>query len=156
MDMGKPKPAGGPANITILGGNPVIGKALEALLASTDYVARFFAEYPEGDAEPLGGAQVALVLPAPSSRHQEALIAMIRNTPSTTNLPVIELITTPNENGHGIMALQHRRPAAVYRRDAARRQLVSTSARRLQRLVSQSARTLARESRISLVYAVNT
>jgi hypothetical protein len=58
MDVGKLKPAEGPANIAILGGNPVIGKALEALLASTDYVARFFAEYPEGDAEPLGGRRL--------------------------------------------------------------------------------------------------
>jgi hypothetical protein len=100
MDVGKLKPAEGPATIAILGGNPVIGKALEALLASTDYVARFFAEYPEGDAEGLGEAQVALVLPTPSSGRQEELIAMIRNTPSTTNLPVIELITTPSEDGH--------------------------------------------------------
>jgi hypothetical protein len=104
MDVGKLKPAEGPATIAILGGNPVIGKALEALFASTDYVARFFSEYPEGDAESLGGAQVALVLPAPSRKRQEALIAQIRNTPSTTNLPVIELITTPNENGQGILA----------------------------------------------------
>jgi hypothetical protein len=101
MDVGKLKSAEGPATIAILGGNPVIGKALEALLASSDYVARFFAEYPEGDAEPLRGARVALVLPASSSRRQEALLTLIKNTPSTTNLPVIELTTTPNENGHG-------------------------------------------------------
>jgi hypothetical protein len=101
MDVGKLKPAEGPATIAILGANPVIGKVLEALLASTDYVARYFAEYPEGDAEPLGGARVALVLPTPSSRRQEALLALIRTSPSTTNLPVIELTTTPNETGHG-------------------------------------------------------
>ena len=91
----------GPATVAILGGNPVIGKALESLLRSADYVARFFSEYPEEDAEPLGGARVALVLPALSSRHQESLITLIRDTPSTTNLPVIELITTPGENGNG-------------------------------------------------------
>lgn len=90
-----------PATVAILGGNPVIGKALESLLRSADYVARFFSEYPEDDAEPLGDASVALILPAVSSSHQESLIALIRNTPSTTNLPVIELITTPNENGNG-------------------------------------------------------
>ena len=94
-------PGEGPATVAILGGNPVIGKALESLLRSADYVAQFFSEYPEDDAEPLGDASVALVLPAVSSRHQESLIALIRNTPSTTNLPVIELITTPNENGDG-------------------------------------------------------
>lgn len=95
------KPTEGPATVAILGGNPVIGKALESLLRSADYVARFFSEYPEEDAEPLGEARVALVLPALSSRHQESLITLIRTTPSTTNLPVIELITTPSENGNG-------------------------------------------------------
>ena len=95
------KPTEGPATVAILGGNPVIGKALESLLRSADYVPRFFSEYPEEDAEPLGGAKVALILPALSSRHQEALITLIRKTPSTTKLPVIELSTTPNENGNG-------------------------------------------------------
>jgi hypothetical protein len=94
-------PTEGPATVAILGGNPVIGKALESLLRSANYVAQFFSEYPEDDAEPLGEARVALILPSLSSTHQEALITLIRDTPSTTNLPVIELITTPNENGNG-------------------------------------------------------
>jgi hypothetical protein len=54
------KPAEGPATIAILGGSPLIGRALESLLAPADYVARFFLEYPQGAAEPLGRAQVAL------------------------------------------------------------------------------------------------
>jgi hypothetical protein len=94
-------PTEGPATVAILGGNAVIGKALESLLRSADCVARFFSEYPEEDVDPLGGAKVALILPALSSKHQESLITLIRNTPSTTNLPVIELITTPNPNGNG-------------------------------------------------------
>lgn len=93
-------PGEGPATVAILGGNPVIGKALESLLRSADYVARFFSEYPEDDAEPLADASVALVLPAVSSTHQESLLSLIRNTPSTANLPVIELVTTPNEHGN--------------------------------------------------------
>ena len=96
------KPAEGPATIAILGDDPVIGRALESLLASADYVARFFSEYPEGVAEPLGGARVALVLPASSSKRQEALMHLIKTTPATANLPVIELTTTPNENGQSI------------------------------------------------------
>jgi hypothetical protein len=94
------KPAEGPTTIAILGGDPVIGRALESLLASADYVARFFSEYPVGDAEPLGEARIALVLPASSSKRQETLMHLIKTTISTTNLPVIELTTTPNENGH--------------------------------------------------------
>ncbi len=99
--MGMLKPAEGPATVAILGGNPVIGKALESLLRSVDYLARFFSEYPEEEADPLGGARVAIILPALSRSHQEALITRIRDTPTTMNLPVIELVTTPNENGNG-------------------------------------------------------
>ena len=80
----------------------MIGKALESLLASADYAARFFSEYPEADAESLGTARVALILPASSSGRQEALEAQIKNTPSAMNLPVIEFTTTPNDNGQGI------------------------------------------------------
>src|SRR5215218_10120509 len=97
------RPARGPATIAILGGNPVIGKALESLLASADYVARYFSEYPEGAAEPLRGARVALLLPDSSGERQEALKAQIKNTPSTMNLPVIELTTTPIDDGQSIL-----------------------------------------------------
>jgi hypothetical protein len=97
------KPPEGPATIAILGGNPVIGKALGSLLASAKHVARFFSEYPEADAEPLGAARVALILPDSSGRRQEALIAQIKNTPSTMNLPVIELTTTPIDDGQSIL-----------------------------------------------------
>jgi hypothetical protein len=97
------KPAEGPTTIAILGGDPVIGKALESLLASAEHSARYFSEYPEGDAEPLEGARVALILPAPSGKRQEALKAQIKNTPSTMNLPVIELTTTPIDDGQSIL-----------------------------------------------------
>ena len=99
------RPTRGPATIAILDGNPVIGKALESLLASADYVARFFSEYPEGDAEPLKGARVALLLPASSGGRQEVLKAKIKNTPSTMNLPVIELTTTPIDDSQSILVL---------------------------------------------------
>ncbi len=42
-------------------------------------------------------------MPGPSSKRQEALKALIENTPSTMNLPVIELTTTPNDIGQGIL-----------------------------------------------------
>jgi hypothetical protein len=97
------KPAEGPATVAILGGDPVIGKALESLLASSEHAARYFSEYPEGDAEPLEGARVALILPVSSSRRQKSLKAQIKNTPSTMNLPVIELTTTPIDDGQSIV-----------------------------------------------------
>jgi N-acetyl-gamma-glutamylphosphate reductase len=78
------RPARGPATIAILGGDPVTGKALESLLASAEHAARYF-------------------LPASSGRRQKALKAQIKNTPSTMNLPVIELTTTPIDDGQSIL-----------------------------------------------------
>ena len=89
-------PAEGPTTVAILGENPVVGNALESLLRSTDFAARFFPEYLPNSTEPFEGARVALILPALSTRRNEALIAGIRSHPATVDLPVIELITTPN------------------------------------------------------------
>jgi hypothetical protein len=94
------KPAEGPTTVAILGENPVVGNALESLLRSTDFAARFFSEYLPTSAEPFEGARVALILPALSSKRNEALIAGIRSHPATVDLPVIELITAPNGRPH--------------------------------------------------------
>jgi len=96
------KPAEGPTIVAILGENPVVGNALESLLRSADYAARFFPEYLPDSTEPFEGAGVALILPGSSAKRNEALIAGIRSHPATVDLQVIELITTPNgePNGH--------------------------------------------------------
>jgi hypothetical protein len=96
------KPAEGPTIVAILGENPVVGNALESLLRSADYAARFFPEYLPDSTEPFEGAGVALILPGSSAKRNEALIAGIRSHPATVDLQVIELITTPNgeRNGH--------------------------------------------------------
>jgi hypothetical protein len=95
------KPADGPTIVAILGENPVVGNALESLLRSADYAARFFPEYLPDSAEPFKGARVALILPASSTKRNEALIAGIRSHPATAELPVIELITTPSDEPYG-------------------------------------------------------
>jgi hypothetical protein len=88
--------------IAILGENPVVGKALETLLLSSDLGARFFIDYPAGSAERLDGARVALILPTSSTVRGKALMERIKSSPATADLQIIELITTPNEerNGH--------------------------------------------------------
>ena len=95
------KRADGPTTVAILGENPVVGNALESLLRSTDFAARFFLEYLPHSDEPFEGARVALILPASSTKRNEALIASIRSHPATADLPVIELITTPNGEAYG-------------------------------------------------------
>ena len=59
------KTTDGPTTVAILGGNPVVGKAVESLLRASDYAARFFSKPLIESDEPLGGARVALILPAP-------------------------------------------------------------------------------------------
>lgn len=88
--------------VAILGENPVVGKALETLLLSSDLGARFFFDYPTDPAAPLGGARVALVLPASSTERGEALMKRIRSNLATADLTIIELITSPDaeHNGH--------------------------------------------------------
>jgi hypothetical protein len=98
------KTTDGPTTVAILGGNPVVGKAVESLLRASDYAARFFSKLLIESDEPLGGARVALILPAPSYRHRESLITLIKSTPATASLPILELVASPNEeqNGRGI------------------------------------------------------
>ena len=94
----------GPTTVAILGSNPVVGKALESLLRAIDYAAQYFSEPLTESDEPLGGARVALILPALSARHREALITHLTSTPATASLPILELMASPNEeqNGRGI------------------------------------------------------
>jgi hypothetical protein len=92
----------GLTTVAILGENPVVGKALETLLLSSDLGARFFIDYPAGSAERLDGARVALILPTSSTVRGKALMERIKSSPATADLQIIELITTPDEerNGH--------------------------------------------------------
>ena len=98
------EPMHGPPTVAILGGNPVVGKALESLLESTDYGARYFPENLAESAELPGGVRVALVMPALSNQRSDALITRLLDTSGPDCPPIIELITTPNghHNGHRI------------------------------------------------------
>ena len=99
------KPTDRSTTVAILGENPVVGKALESLLLSSNLGARFFFEYPSGSAERLGGARVALVLPASSTERGQALMRRIRSCSATEGIPIIELITTPDEERNGYTRL---------------------------------------------------
>ena len=98
------EPIHGSPTVAILGGNPVVGKALESLLKSTDYGVRFFPENLAESAELPGGVRVILVMPALSNQRSDALITRLMNASGTACPPIIELITTPNghHNGHRI------------------------------------------------------
>jgi hypothetical protein len=94
----------GPPTVAILGGNPVVGKALESLLESTDYGVRFISEHLHESAELPREVRVALVMPALRPDRSDALITRLRSASGARVVPIIELITTPNghHNGHRI------------------------------------------------------
>ncbi len=98
------EPMHGPPTVAVIGGNPVVGKALESLLESTDYGVRFLPENLAESAELPGGVKVALVMPALSNQRSDALITRLMSASGTDCLPIIELITSPNghRNGHRI------------------------------------------------------
>ena len=90
--------------VAILGGDPVVGKALKSLLESTDQGVRFFSDHLDEFTELPGEVEVALVMPALSTERRDALITRLKSASGKASLPIIELITTPNghPNGHRI------------------------------------------------------
>lgn len=98
------EPMHGPPTVAILGGNPVVGRALEFLLESTDYGVRFFSEQLGESAELPGEVRVAIVMPALRPDRSDALITRLRSASGARVVPIIELITPPNRrhNGHRI------------------------------------------------------
>jgi hypothetical protein len=95
------EPMHGRPTVAILGGDPVVGKALKSLLESTDQGVRFFSEYLDEFAELPGEVKVALVMPALSTERSDALITRLKSASRTASLPIIELITTPNGHHNG-------------------------------------------------------
>jgi hypothetical protein len=93
----------GPPIVAIVGGSPVTGNALASLLRSADYGAQFISENLRGLAELPGRVGVALVMPSSSARRSEDLINRLGSV-TGANLPIIELVTTPNgqPNNHRI------------------------------------------------------
>jgi hypothetical protein len=95
------EPVHGRPTVAILGGDPVVGKALKSLLESSDHGVRFFSEHLDESAELPGEVRVALVMPALSSERSDALITRVKSASRTASLPIIELITTPNGHPNG-------------------------------------------------------
>jgi hypothetical protein len=81
-------------SLTIAGGDSLVGHALELILQSAGYDARFLDEASlYGSSDPLEGASVVLLAPRTSRAEQEALLRRLRN--STTDkpaIPVLELV----------------------------------------------------------------
>jgi hypothetical protein len=85
-----------PIQIAILGGAPVVGRALELALGSVGYDVRFL-HRPLADepAELLGGVELVLLGPRLRAGDREAFVNFVRSSPAKARIPVLELVTAP-------------------------------------------------------------
>src|SRR5215212_3069968 len=85
------------AKLILVGGDPVMGRSLEALLQAAGYEARF---QPEASADGLGGlladSRLLLIAPGLSAESRKALVDVVMD--SATNFAVLELLPA---NGAG-------------------------------------------------------
>jgi hypothetical protein len=80
--------------VAILGGNSVVGSALEVLLQGLDYDTRLIEESSMGRPEELlAGTQLLLAAPSVNTESRERFLARMKSTPSTAAIPVLTLST---------------------------------------------------------------
>ena len=79
------------ARVIVVGGDPVMGRSLEALLQATGYEARF---QPEPSADGLGGlladSHLLLIAPGLSAEIRKALVDVVMDP--ATKIAVLELL----------------------------------------------------------------
>jgi hypothetical protein len=92
-----------PIDLTIWG-DPIIGQALELLLRSSGYKAKFVPAASSSEVpSPKEGSRLLVLTPTRqlSLEQREALLAELRNTPGFANIPVLELGMSPKETRAG-------------------------------------------------------
>jgi hypothetical protein len=89
------------AKVAIVGGDPVLGGALEVLLQAAGYRARFLSvpvvDKPD---ELLAGFQLLIVAPALSAERRKALLDVILNPTAPVKIPVLELLPANGGEQH--------------------------------------------------------
>lgn len=81
-----------PATVMVVGGDVIVGHALELLLRSNNYEVRFLHEPSLEDGGPLEKAQLLLLTPDLEVQRREELLIHVRNSPVTRDIPVLELV----------------------------------------------------------------
>lgn len=86
-----------PVKVAILGGDPIIGGSLGALLQSAGYRAQFLSENRVDKIdELLAGSQLVIVAPSASSEFEKALLERMSRQPALER-PVLELVPVNGE-----------------------------------------------------------
>jgi hypothetical protein len=89
-----PQADSGPAKIAILGGDLLVGRALEVILRGVGYDARYLNGSFTGEpAELPDGVELVILAPRISAERRKAFLDRARGTPATAGVPVLELFT---------------------------------------------------------------
>lgn len=80
--------------VVIIGGDPVVGEALEVLLQAAGYRTRFLPESAMDEllSEVLADSQLLLIAPVLSAERRKALLEMMLSPTTSVNIPVLELL----------------------------------------------------------------
>ncbi len=84
--------------VGIIGGDPIVGQALELLLQTGGYEARFLPNLSVGGfAELLADIKLLLLAPALGNRCRQSLMEDLAHMPATSKIPVLSLISASGE-----------------------------------------------------------
>jgi hypothetical protein len=80
--------------VTIIGGDPVVGEALEVLLQAAGYRTQFLSESVMDDllGEVLPDSQLLLIAPLLSAERRKAVLKMMQDPTRPVNIPVLQLL----------------------------------------------------------------
>jgi hypothetical protein len=83
-----------PTKVAIIGGDPIVGEALEVLLQAAGYRTRFLPEsgVDERLGELLANSHLLLVAPVLSAERRKALLEMMQDPTTPVNVPVLQLL----------------------------------------------------------------
>ena len=84
-----------PTKVAIIGGDPIVGEALEVLLQAAGYRPRFLPETGMDEllmGEMFADSQLLLVAPVLSAKRRKALLEMKLSPTTPANIPVLELL----------------------------------------------------------------
>ncbi len=95
-DKATPVGAAVSATVAVFGGDPVVGRALEALLRTVGYSTKFVAESSVEQMGALEGVRVLLLAPRCSPRSREAVLARIRGAQNASRTSILEIGVSSN------------------------------------------------------------
>jgi hypothetical protein len=101
-----PRRAPDPIKMAILGGDLLVSRSLERQLQSVGYAACFLngslnGSFTEELDELLEQVRLVIFTPRMSTERRNAFLSIVRGTPATAKMPVLELVTASDTSQNG-------------------------------------------------------